>query len=858
MHSLSDDFLNPTREPGTRTAKSEYLLPEIEERVFRRPRVNDELEASITGNRITVVAAPSGFGKTVAVSAYLDLAKAEVLWVTIPESGQGQTGLIDDLRCTITDLSNSLNAPRQLSAVKDLDGINTNRVSTKRKLNDVPIIVVDDFHLASSTLRDDLLNLLTSSSIPSVKLVIIGHSQILGSLSKVIARHPEALITGNELAFDTSELSILCRSEFTSLDPHKLMQDTGGLPIAVNLFLKLKRGNIHSDSKIQDILSGYVREHVLGALPREQSMMLQVLSVSDQFSSQFAVEVVGRQEAELWLEKFVSLGFMTRHYSVGGELYAVQPVVRKQCLKVLSGAQPELLKNVHKQAARFLEVGSPLVAMNHYRSAGKIDEAVEILKKRWVRLLLEDRYPEVTRWCSSLEERLSDDPSVLLISACAEELMGHRNVARARFERAQAQICSGQGDRTSQAILKLARLFLVDEQDEALAASDAVRQLMGSNDPVVAHDYAALQMLVGWAELRIGKHLDLSQELLFAATSEAEARGEILLEQRGKHHQTAALVLAGKHQQAKKLVDECRSQPGARSCPESSIWAGGAQISQGIMSFWEADFFQANLELSDLFASDIPASPFGAIARFYAAVNAAFSMDPVMRRRAAAGLQAIPRASLYGQDWSVYRDTALALLEEAAGNRSKALAIVGRYSGMRGVPLIGVSLASILRRNGDLTGALQMLAMHQQNPDCSYLRVSTLLTAALVYKNKGDAEAAHEYCESALEIGSLERIKLPFCDGDLAVRILLAEHLLRPTKYESFVTECLTYSQGSGLLDCLSSRETDVFRLLQTTRTVKEIADQLDVSVNTVKTHQRSIYRKLGVQNRREAQKVVA
>ncbi|QNA94148.1 helix-turn-helix transcriptional regulator [Microbacterium sp. Se63.02b] len=54
-------------------------------------------------------------------------------------------------------------------------------------------------------------------------------------------------------------------------------------------------------------------------------------------------------------------------------------------------------------------------------------------------------------------------------------------------------------------------------------------------------------------------------------------------------------------------------------------------------------------------------------------------------------------------------------------------------------------------------------------------------------------------------------------------------------------------------MDALSDREREVFQQLQTARTLHEIAGELSVSINTVKTHQRAIYRKLGVSSRREA-----
>lgn len=51
----------------------------------------------------------------------------------------------------------------------------------------------------------------------------------------------------------------------------------------------------------------------------------------------------------------------------------------------------------------------------------------------------------------------------------------------------------------------------------------------------------------------------------------------------------------------------------------------------------------------------------------------------------------------------------------------------------------------------------------------------------------------------------------------------------------------------------LTNRERVVLQYLPTMLTASEIAADLFVSVNTVKTHQRSIYRKLGVSSRRDA-----
>jgi LuxR family maltose regulon positive regulatory protein len=55
------------------------------------------------------------------------------------------------------------------------------------------------------------------------------------------------------------------------------------------------------------------------------------------------------------------------------------------------------------------------------------------------------------------------------------------------------------------------------------------------------------------------------------------------------------------------------------------------------------------------------------------------------------------------------------------------------------------------------------------------------------------------------------------------------------------------------LIEPLSERELDVLRLLATDLGGPEIARELVVSLNTVRTHTKSIYGKLGVNNRRAA-----
>jgi len=60
-------------------------------------------------------------------------------------------------------------------------------------------------------------------------------------------------------------------------------------------------------------------------------------------------------------------------------------------------------------------------------------------------------------------------------------------------------------------------------------------------------------------------------------------------------------------------------------------------------------------------------------------------------------------------------------------------------------------------------------------------------------------------------------------------------------------------SGRTGLADDLSPRERDVLRLLRSELSGPDIATEMIVSLNTIRTHTKNIYMKLGVNNRREA-----
>ncbi|MGN6128810.1 MAG: LuxR C-terminal-related transcriptional regulator, partial [Nocardioidaceae bacterium] len=124
-----------------------------------------------------------------------------------------------------------------------------------------------------------------------------------------------------------------------------------------------------------------------------------------------------------------------------------------------------------------------------------------------------------------------------------------------------------------------------------------------------------------------------------------------------------------------------------------------------------------------------------------------------------------------------------------------------------------------------------------------------------------DAEALAAL-DRALELAEPEGVVRPFAVSGERMRTLLERHQQVEAAHHDLVlrlVNLLRHRAGAQelaevtLLEPLTNREQSVLQLLPTMMSNSEIADELFVSVNTVKVHLKSLYRKLGVGNRRQA-----
>lgn len=188
-----------------------------------------------------------------------------------------------------------------------------------------------------------------------------------------------------------------------------------------------------------------------------------------------------------------------------------------------------------------------------------------------------------------------------------------------------------------------------------------------------------------------------------------------------------------------------------------------------------------------------------------------------------------------------------------SGDLLRARALASRdSSAMDEAVRVDVALAS-----GEVDEAQHRIDRWQPADGDVTARVQRLLRGAAIARLAGDDGAAREVTIAALGLAEGEGLRRPFRDVP-EVRPIVAR--LAQRGGEDFARSVVTAGDrltsdrsGGGLVEPLTDREMVLLRYLPSRLTNADIAEELYVSVNTVKTHLRHIYWKLDVVDRNAA-----
>ena len=179
-------------------------------------------------------------------------------------------------------------------------------------------------------------------------------------------------------------------------------------------------------------------------------------------------------------------------------------------------------------------------------------------------------------------------------------------------------------------------------------------------------------------------------------------------------------------------------------------------------------------------------------------------------------------------------------------------------------PRCGFAAAAIHLAEGSAEQALDLLApVTERSVDSlipTWAAIHALLFDAAAHEALGERCDAEASLERALDLAEPEGLILPF--AIIPVEGLVERYPRHRTSHATFLATILDVLAGKSaapcveaapLLDELSAAELRVIRYLPSNLKAPEIASELFVSTNTIRTHLRHIYAKLGAHGRAEA-----
>jgi LuxR family maltose regulon positive regulatory protein len=360
-------------------------------------------------------------------------------------------------------------------------------------------------------------------------------------------------------------------------------------------------------------------------------------------------------------------------------------------------------------------------------------------------------------------------------------------------------------------------------------------------------------LLIGWTELRL-RHPRIALPLLREATAACRAEGLDDLAGRARANEGFALAFGG------DLAGAIDHLAAAGPEHELASWrrADGAieWFTVGWIHFWRGEAEAATEAFQHAADRGGGLVSYADLARCWLTDAAVDAGDPRRVERARAELDLVPDATIQGLPWPVYKGVARAGAALLAGHRAAAEGILDEViDGDPQLPAANILAAQLYWLCGARDKALALTVLLPE-PVPGYLRAGAVVIEALAAHHAGDPDRAHERVEAALRLCAPQGLVRPFLLRDSGLTDLLAGHAAWGTSHEELVATCLTRRSfgagGKGGL-VLTPKEREILSHLSTTLTTAEIAASLHISPNTLKTHLKSVYRKLGAANRREA-----
>lgn len=865
---------------------TKFKIPPLRAKSVLRPRLLEKLNRGLD-SRLILISAPAGFGKTTLLVQWLQSLALPALWIALEEADDDPirffTAWITCLRQAIPSYCEDVLQILLTAQLPPADLLAAELINPLTQLNQSIILVLDDFQHIQDQIILRFLQDLIAYQPTDFHLAILSREDPPLPLARLRSQNDLVEIRTSDLRFKPPESGQLFNDLLNiDLEPsvvQTLTERTEGWAAGLQLAALSLQGNLHPQHLIQDLTRGtrfilnYLAEEVLNKQPPDIQDFLLKTSLLSTLSAERCNILTGRQDSADLLETLDKSNLFIQPLDEQFHFYRYHALFAELLRNRLNRMEEKEVRNLHLRAAQaLLAEGLVTESLFHFLAAKDYSSVLDLLEKNiwhWINYMP----------AGQIEGVLSQIPGDVQFSHPRLLLgLGWLYLLRGNFPRLAGILQSldillpeGEPVFEEAALIKAERFalqanFLQVQQkfDEAIqSARQSINLLNGKDERIASLAYLAL----GAGQRQKGNYEE-ARTALENAIHLSRKNDDPVTDILAVSHLTLMALEYGQlglaAVTAQQAIQHLEQHPHGYPAVLGAVYGalGWVYYHRGQLE-QASQHFQRGIHLAELSGHN---------------ASAVYSLVGMARMEIARGQTSAARQYLQ-QAEQFYQKGAPAwvlpellscksLLALAEGNHLEAGAILS-VSGITPdspvTPFSETLLLAWLR----LTAALENPEQFPPALDLArrilhfsrasrrnYTLLQNLVLGAILHFKNGDEAQASQWLAEAAQIAISAGYRSVFFEQKSSLLPLLkvvrfpeAETLLHPVDEKQQGALPQRPSTGDDDLGgvALTERELEVLRLLAQGYTYNQIAEQLVVSLNTVRFHVKGIYGKLGV-----------
>jgi len=876
----------------TKLLQTKLHIPAAREKRVARPRLLARLEQGLS-RKLILVSTPAGFGKTCLLAGWLrDLpSSVRVGWLSLDERDNDPETFMQYLAAAL-DLD---------EVTRMLGDVNSSPAQVTPFLTEIlnrltadgneTLLVLDDFHFISNPAIHEAIAFLLEHAPAHFHLVLLTRVDPPLPLARLRSRDQMVELRAEDLRFSLPEATDFL-NQVMGLDiPDdgitNLEQRTEGWIAGLQMAALSIQGREDVDGFINAFTGShrfildYLTEEVLNRQPEAVRAFLLQTSILDRFHAPLCQAISEYEDAQAMLNCLEDANLFLVPLDDERRWYRYHHLFADLLQAALRQQDPHLPDDLRRRAAHWCGENDLLEdAIEYALAARDYTFAADQIEKVVRAMLIFDNRDTLRNWIDRLPPELVEEhPWLGAARALTLTASGQLDPARQLLSRAREKLAGGRLPTKERAQLEglIAGLDAwIAEKENNLDATLALAKQAMEKLPVNSPIFLFAAILAGDVLFLRGDLVQAEQarqQVLQAARQSGRLTYQILmllglghisywrgqLERASDFYLSVAGLVRESHIYSHYLASAKFAQAGVfLSRDQLDDTAALAQEAQDILLSSSVGHSRITPALMMIARVHLAKGELGQAQALLAQAEATMQ-----------GIQQYPNVMAEWDDFRVRLWLAQGDLEHcqrwAESIRGDLTDLTGYCSQLQALAVTRILLAQARSSQApSLNEALTLLedlsaVTESQGQHRRLIEVLVLQAVGLLVEHKLDQ--AGQSIQKALGLAAPEKILRPFLDEKESLQKILPSLKNKLTEQDPFMDDLFAAlslipqprNAIPGLVEPLTERERDVLRLMAAGLSNPEIGQELYLSLNTIKTHIRGIYGKLGVNNRTQA-----